>query len=263
MIIIPRKHYTQPQGRVEIAPEWSGYVRSAAIGGTFFDIPTQSFETFSRVFVGTSVYGTADIANPFANYVVEPKEHGTSFLIIAALTRVSASGIHQIIALDNSGPGQRRFQFRVNGNNLDHIRFNTAGVVTAPSCALGLAVGQSAVVVGWSNGLSCGAISPVAEASAMMSGTPSAWAEASDDCNWFARVSAGSYQEASSNNLSLRAVLTDPGSQEVRRDLQRNPWQIFKADPVRIYSFPSGPILIPTLSGASFAGRIPSVSLSY
>ena len=34
-------------------------------------------------------------------------------------------------------------------------------------------------------------------------------------------------------------------------ELVDNPWQLFRADPVRIYSLPSGPILIPTLSGLS------------
>ena len=42
-----------------------------------------------------------------------------------------------------------------------------------------------------------------------------------------------------------------------------NPWQIFRSQPRRIYSFPSGPIALPTLSGASFASRVPSVTLTY
>lgn len=37
-------------------------------------------------------------------------------------------------------------------------------------------------------------------------------------------------------------------NEEEAADITDNPWQLFRADPVRIYSFPSGPI-IPTLSG--------------
>lgn len=44
--------------------------------------------------------------------------------------------------------------------------------------------------------------------------------------------------------------------------LSANPWQLFRAEPTRIYSFPSGPI-IPVLSAASFAARVPSVTVTY
>lgn len=61
---------------------------------------------------------------------------------------------------------------------------------------------------------------------------------------------------------AVSAVFRSVFEPEQARDLSINPYQVFRADPVRIYSLPSGPV-IPTLSAASFAGRIPSVSLSY
>ena len=53
-------------------------------------------------------------------------------------------------------------------------------------------------------------------------------------------------------NVSVNMVAAiggrgNPPGLEAVRDLSRNPWQLFKADPVRIYSFPSGPI-IPTIT---------------
>ena len=33
-------------------------------------------------------------------------------------------------------------------------------------------------------------------------------------------------------------------SREEYRELYSNPWQLFRADPIRIYSFPSGPISV-------------------
>ncbi|MDI3489568.1 MAG: hypothetical protein PWP11_845 [Thauera sp.] len=50
-------------------------------------------------------------------------------------------------------------------------------------------------------------------------------------------------------------------------DLEKAPWQLFRADPVRIYSFPSGPI-IPTLSGLTTtnitqSGARHSLTLTY
>lgn len=63
--------------------------------------------------------------------------------------------------------------------------------------------------------------------------------------------------------LQLFAVL--PGialDQSGVDDLAANPWQLFRAEPTRIYSFPSGPI-IPVLSAASFAARAPSVTVTY
>jgi len=43
-------------------------------------------------------------------------------------------------------------------------------------------------------------------------------------------------------------IWTRPVPPDERAPLRENPWQLFRADPVRIYSFPSGPI-IPALSG--------------
>ena len=42
-----------------------------------------------------------------------------------------------------------------------------------------------------------------------------------------------------------------------------NPWVLYKAQPRRVISLPAGPIALPTLSGASFASRVPSVTLTY
>ncbi len=80
---------------------------------------------------------------------------------------------------------------------------------------------------------------------------------------WFiGNVDYGSYYH-SNGWLQLFAVLPgialDQGSVD---DLAANPWQLFRADPTRIYSFPSGPI-IPVLSAASFAARVPSVTVTY
>jgi hypothetical protein len=49
-------------------------------------------------------------------------------------------------------------------------------------------------------------------------------------------------------SIGLFAVGSAALSAAQSLDLAANPWQLFRADPIRIYSLPPGPI-IPTLSG--------------
>jgi hypothetical protein len=60
----------------------------------------------------------------------------------------------------------------------------------------------------------------------------------------------------------LGAIFSTALTEEENSSIAANPWQLFRAEPTRIYSFPSGAIT-PVLSAASFFNRTPEVTLTF
>jgi hypothetical protein len=82
------------------------------------------------------------------------------------------------------------------------------------------------------------------------------------------RYVAGYRRDASSwrtcnSPVYMVAVLPYAVDSGQRQDLVYNPWQLFKPRIARFISIPSGGVAIPNLSLASFANRVPSVTLTY
>lgn len=248
VIHIPRRHYKQPQGTLEITSQWSDIVLSAAIGGTFFNLVTGFEEASASITSGVNQGGACDVPSGTTSSIIELATPGTDFLLLSAFSPPELSGIKQVIAYDASTnpAGNRRFQFRTNGTNLEFIRFNTVATPFSISSTVGIPAGDFGTIIGWSNGLNFGVITPGGEASSSMTGTPSSWGFAQGLARWFSRRANNIQNEGSIHQTALRAVLRDNGSQEIRRELQRNPWQIFRAQPRRIYTFPSSGI--PTIN---------------
>lgn len=246
-----------------IAPGWESQVLSCSIGGSFYNVARQEFDTKNGVEPGLSQAGTCDAANGADPYISEPAGPGTEFIVLCVLTPRGLSGIKQIFACDNvANPVNRRLQFRTNGTSLEIVRFNTAVEPFSVSLPIGITDRGVGTVVGWSNGLTFGAISPSGEVIGTMTGAPSAWGQNASIARWYSRVTEGLTREPSSHMAALRAVLRDPGVQEVRRALQQNPWQLFRADPVRIYSLGAEGVFNLDIFNALHAHTAPTIDLS-
>jgi len=262
MIIIPRKHYTQPQGRVEV--DWNSGLSNglmfAVVGGSGLNAGTNKPLSWieNPPVRGLGSSGLVDIYNRSGVWVVDhppwrPLDgEGVSFFSIHVRT---GNDTNQQLATAQSDNG---VLFRTNDAGLDRFLVHAGGayrVVQSPTSAVGVPVSLHG---SWDRQTlrlfrDGGEIASVAENRSPTSTSSGHIIGGRNATGTVERFFGVMYL-----TLAFRRGHTSAEAQE----LSSNPWQIFKADPVRIYSLPSGTI-VPTLSGASFAGRIPSVTLSY
>lgn len=246
----------QPTSEAVISPRWKDSVLSASLGGRFYNLVTDEFQEISGTVVpGANQGGVCDVPSGSSQGVIESATPGLSFLILCSFSPQGLSGIKQIIAYDDSlaGGSNRVFQLRTNGTNLDFIRFNTGPSAASVSLSLGIPQGGFGTIVAWVDGAAFGIITPTGESSSSVS-PPMPWNAAGSRARWYQRSSGGIANEVSSHQSALRAVLVDPGSQEVRRELRRNPWQIFKPQ--------SRTIFLPALSALTLTSITPTTGPS-
>lgn len=248
VIIIPRRHYTQPQGRVTIEPEWAG--RSIAsclspMSGTMYDAVS------GRVFVTppavSSVASQIGVVNRHSGKVSPlgwtpmDASSGVDLTLIALAnpTNVRASLVSQRTAV-NVNQIEIRLASDAIGNELAHsvafrantdagaTQFATRGVTLDGSWRLFAGVcasGEQRVYVDGTAG------APVMRSSGALPSNTFTFAGLSDS-------TAIQY----SRDIGLVAVFQSALSADEIAELSINPWQLFRADPIRIYSLPSGPI---------------------
>lgn len=294
-IIIPRKHYTQPQGRVEIAPEWLDTGLGVCVlpphGPN--NLVTQVYGVNQRTTqvetmgVAARCVATTDAADiPFSalgsrafTWLTVGKFDAPTaqWQGVAAMKR----GTDQLWAVMRNGSQGPRIQFRVlteSGwsamSSISLTAFANGSTSTLQDAALG--------VIGFALDASAGAgvgqtvVRQYRDNQEML--TYATVPEGTFDAS-----PAHSFFRAGGNHDGGYGTPTHPPwpqtllmslywhnvavSSDLVRALQQNPYQIFKADPVRIYSLP--PVLtIPELStpgviDITASSARPRVTLAY
>lgn len=246
-IIIPRRHITQPQGRVTVEPEWvqrkpvavwtpasPGY--DAAGGGVY----PYSGSTVRPSEIGLAYQHTARVL-PGAAF---PRINGQLPLTILAYcnpTTTRASIYTQRVAVGNN-----ELSFRVNEAAANNISFwNFPGVGTWLHGA-GVLDGRYQMLAATFDGAEDRIY---ADGEVLNSRSATSGAAPST-------VAIGGLPDSTSipyaRGLGLLATFQSALSADEITELSINPWQLFRADPIRIYSFPSGPI-IPYISSVTMS----------
>lgn len=241
-IIIPRRHYTQPQGRVEIAPEWAD-----GLIGVFLP-PAMSPEwqiTGTTGVLEPRRDGIAFDTNGGTTYVSKPvvAHQNTGFTMLASGVTKNYSG-KDYAGVYNGGTYQGLLYSTVSGKFSYYPR-NGLGVVFNDAPSLRASGRDEYTLIGGGNGIShAGALmqnGALYQLSGAYSGT-SAYDRVHSGCRF---ITSGSV----SNTLSAfwRKFLVP----DAQRELALNPWQLVRADPVRIYSLPTGAISINSITASN------------
>ena len=252
-IIIPRRHYTQPQGRVEVAPEWAD-----GLIGVFLP-PAMSPEWQITGTTGALVPrrdGIAFDTNGGTTYASKPvvAHQNTGFTVLAS-GAVKNTASKDYAGVYNGGTYQGLL-YSTGSLKFSYYPRNGLGVVfdAAPL----IASGDEYTLIAGGNGISHAAALMQNGALYQLSGAYSG-TSAYDRVHSGGRFATGG---AVSNTLSAfwRKFLVP----DAQRELALNPWQLFRADPVRIYSLPSGPITLgtPSITNITSSGFRVAVGLS-
>lgn len=246
-IIIPRKHLSQPQGRVELAPEWAGIIKRAYVAG-------QSHDPASDFWYNTSPYELSP----------NPTGLGLNFADKQGVALTSGGGFSSIVNVDapifvvclsvRTEPTSRwPFADYDYGGSPGAVSFGARGDGANALLRVRNASGSNLVETTFTNVIKPGVNSHV------FGHTPNSLGYiANGDGVYKSAVSAaGSRGPGTSarfgsggdfgsqrfiGSIGLFAVGLGDLPKTEALDLAANPWQLFRADPVRIYSFPSGPI---------------------
>lgn len=290
-IIIPRRHHTQPQGRVALASEWQG-AETAWLGsnptlnlgsGPNY-VPQSGAAVLSPVENGVGMRGTAYEQKGWVNSrTANPATEnwaGVTLVLEVFFTNIggAAPGLLSFVPvgefyggwnLTAESSGGKRFFFSRFGNN--------ASGLSLTSSMWGVEPAQSE----WNVGDRWRLVFAYSPSSASVRLHGRKWnepkilnARGSASGGWrnmAALNNIGGYERsgfrASTYPITCAAIfpyaLEDAGADA----LLDNPFQLFRADPIRIYSFPSGPI-IPSLSGLTTSnitssGARHSLTLTY
>ena len=259
-IIIPRKHLRQPQGRVEVnAANHAGANALAAMTfqGVIFDAAANGPVPYSG---GEPVYGAGPTGYGLLatggyrvrlpdNPIYLQKQEVTYY---AVLQSTGGGNIGQVLsrqmgsAIASVGLGVHRGSFNgwgcaVNGTTSDIFGYPLANIGAA-------AVSVPATLV-----LTVGG----GVASLYVNGQLAGSGAYGGDID-YSRTDEGLYIFSTGTLVSnFRGLLYSAGvidgvmGSEAAKDFSQNPWQIFRADPVRIYSFPTGAISINSITASN------------
>lgn len=258
VIIIPRRHIIQPQGRLVIAPEWAD-----GLVGVF--LPTEMSPDWQVTGTTGSFVprrdGVAFDTNGGTTYVSKAvSEHqNTGFTML--VSGVARNNVAKDYAGIYNGGTYQALLYTPSSGRIFYYPRSGLSVDFTDAPALSIAGREGYVVAfGGDGSQHSGAMSlngNLFEAGGGYSGTSP-----------YDRVHVGSrFVTSGATSNTLAAFWRKHLSLAEKRDLAINPWQLFRADPVRIYSFPSGPI-IPTLSGLTTSaitssGARHSLTLTY
>lgn len=242
VIIIPRRHYTQPQGRVELNtshPLAQGlsalYVLTPGQWGV--DLVSQQWRGVvvgaAPAFAGNKLRTSGNMTN------VVRLPHGAGgtfsapFSVVVGATKISGSVIWSI--LNDTTSAWSGIHSAATGGMETSSGSTFTGSVSGVG-PLGVFTHDGAALRGY------GASEPV---DTTVNNAPIPTQE----------ITLGCARRSTSDNAAVAEFelfgLYPRALDEIEaRELSKNPWQLFRADPIRIYSFPTGPI-IPTISGLS------------
>lgn len=241
-IIIPRRHYTQPQGRVEVAPEWED-----GLIGVFLP-PAMSPEWQITGTTGVFVPrrdGIAFDTNGGTTYASMPvvAHQNTGFTML--VSGVTKNNVPKDYAGVYNGGTYQGLLYSTGSFKLSYYPRNGLGVVFDAAPAIASLGGNEYTLIGGGNGIShAGAL--------MQDGALYQLSGAYSGASPYDRVHSGcrfATLGAVSNTLSAfwRKFLVP----DAQRELALNPWQLFRADPIRIYSLPSGAITLNSLTASN------------
>lgn len=250
VIIIPRRHYTQPQGRVQLAPEWVGIIKRAYVAGQSHDLASDFW------------YNT----DP---HILRPGPVGfeLDFVEQNGVALSSIGGFSTLVGVDKpiftvclsirTDPNIRwAFGDYDTAGSADTVsfggRFSSATDALLVARAAGGANLVNTTLTGVANlginshvfGHTPGSLGYIANGNGVYKSAVSAAGSRGEGTT--ARFgSGGDYAgQRFIDSIALFAVGSAalPAAQALA--LAANPWQLFRADPIRIYSLPSGPISI-------------------
>ena len=247
MIIIPRRHYTQPQGRVEV--DWANpLAQGLLVAATpFSEMATRPEIRYGARGAGArgGVLNRGPVTHGVAN--------STVFILTQALVPDDGSWWNSsgIIFVDTRAAWPNDRGLRVHAPKIYGVmsvsaRDTTGSVYTAEVDVLDGAqtyggsfsgaatVGADLLVTGFGGGKKWGT----------STGLQGYSYNAPDPTYSGPRFGASITDSGSMDHLSLMLRWGRVCSDEEIFEVERNPWQLFRADPVRIYSLPSGAISI-------------------
>ena len=249
-IIIPRRRYTQPQGRVTV--DWSNPLSQGLLVAA---------TPFSEMAVSPEIkYGVAGGGARSGVLRAGPVRHGiansTVFVVTQALIPDDGSwwnaggGVYGDTAQEWPADMGLRVLSPTTGGRIQISARDTTGMariaridVTAGGLSHGdvfigaATIDSDLLVTGFGEGKKHGT-------DAILQGASYNPPAATSTGPLFGHRGTSGAMDFLSLAYRWGRVLADS---EIF-DLEKTPWQLFRADPIRIYSFPSGPI-IPALSG--------------
>ena len=256
VIIIPRKHLRQPHGRVKASPEW---IRRGLI---FAVIPSSDIDAVSETALqSTKVGGISTGVSPLG-VGVAASNGLLSYEIPGDVLRINSGGVTHgfvgsVSAVDNpwggifsvsdaSGNGSFTLQRSADSSSLAVYRSEGIGILHTGAVSHLLAA-NNAVVIAQSSGATLTEKSLlqigdyVSESTVSMGVAVGAQAGPGARLNLFCErgrnTAYGSDGFIAATFSFSRAI-----DQTEASEINRAPWQLFSADPIRIYSFPTGAI---------------------
>ena len=246
-IIIPRKHLSQPQGRVELAPEWAGIINRAYVAG-------QSHDLAYDFWYGTAPYELNP--NPTGLWLRFAEQQGVALTSgggFSSIVNVDAPVFVVCLSVRTEPTSRWSFADYDYAGNPGAVSFGAR--FDAPGALLRVrnASGSNLVETTFTNVIKPGVNSHV------FGHTPNSLGYiANGDGVYKSAVSAaGSRGPGASarfgsggdfagqrfiGSIGLFAVGSGDLPKTEALDLAANPWQLFRADPIRIYSLPTGAI---------------------
>ena len=256
VISLPHEHLRQPQGRVTIAPDWMQHSPVAVWmpGAPGFEAAAGAVCPYAGSTVRASeigaVYQHTERVLPGAAF---PRLNGQLPLTILAYCNPHTT--RASIYTQRVAGGNNELGFRVNESAANNISFwnfpgvgtwlHGAGVLDRRYQMLA-ATFDSAEDRVYADG------ELLNSRSAASGAAPSA-------------VAIGGLPESTSisyaRGLGLLATFQSALSADEIAELSRNPWQLFRADPIRIYSFPTGAISINSVTASSITASGATITL--
>lgn len=259
-IIIPRRHYTQPQGRLAAAAEWSDGLVSAFSGGSGADVFGRAIVPVNdpTIMPGGSGLGVRTNGSASCAFIAIPQTtffDATLLCLSEPSALITNRGTIQVASSVSTNP---IISIRTGNSNASRVRrwvrSNSGGSLnnSSDSTITGFAIGKESLI-GIRLRVEAGSPNPI----------HSIWVDGVADDNQTGTISPGYtcdrigigalvFKDGRFDFFNGRtywgALFTRALDDDEMRALAANPWQLFRADPVRIYSFPTGPI-IPVLSG--------------
>ena len=271
VIHIPRRTYSQPQGRVEIATEWVRDIRSELFlpSSIISELDDKNFGPWGGTY-GRSVSTTGPVITFSGGQRLRKRiDAGTSntvspplVLVAVCTTESSATGERYAASVGPWSALTPLCRLGQNGTSLRAQFRNSSSQLRTVDVAGGVQVGKNTTLVarfdhGGGDLLFC------QDGRIIGSGLMPATTTMSSELYGVGTGRPADGIQQWIGSVAMAGFLIGEYSDEEVQDLSSNPWQLFRSQPRRIYTFPSGPIALPTLSGASFAGRVPSVTLTY
>lgn len=264
VIHIPRRTYRQPQGRVTIDPSFflAESLVLAVDPATLIDYVSGSLPTNilrgGTTSVGAGTNGRALVgANGWVAAAYDDQRYGDatgplSFFGLANITALDTWG-GVVSVSDGSGNASFSFQRHRSGTAFYVSRANIGGFVSAVGAVTSLInASEVPMLVATSGGATP---VDVRVGSDTYSGTSTGGTSTASGVRYL-NIFAERSRTASfggDGRFLLATFFNKFVTADEWGELSRNPWQLFRSEPRRIYSFPTGPILIPAAGAVSTA----------